>query len=108
MDARSDTGLASALFHVPLLVDAKRTLKTAQGRHRKDGLAPKDQLLFQWRRATAYSASLVDHQDRFLSGGYRRWLFRRSGWRLGGSDIEASKCVLSQEADRRDRVKGDG
>jgi hypothetical protein len=29
------------------------------------GLAPKDQLLFQWRRATAYSASLASHPDRF-------------------------------------------
>jgi hypothetical protein len=29
------------------------------------GLAPKDQLLFQWRRATTYSASLASHPDRF-------------------------------------------
>jgi hypothetical protein len=29
------------------------------------GLAPKDQLLFQWRRATAYSTSLASHPDRF-------------------------------------------
>jgi Glycosyl hydrolase family 20, catalytic domain len=29
------------------------------------GLAPKDQLLFQWRQATAYSASLASHPDRF-------------------------------------------
>jgi hypothetical protein len=29
------------------------------------GLAPKDQLLFQWRRARAYSASLASHPDRF-------------------------------------------
>jgi Glycosyl hydrolase family 20, catalytic domain len=29
------------------------------------GLAPKDQLLFQWRRATAYSASLASHPDHF-------------------------------------------
>jgi hypothetical protein len=28
------------------------------------------------------------------SGRYRAWLFRRSGLRVGGSDIEASKCVL--------------
>jgi hypothetical protein len=29
------------------------------------GLAPKDQLLFQWKQATAYSASLASHPDRF-------------------------------------------
>jgi hypothetical protein len=29
------------------------------------GLAPKDQLLFQWMQATTYSASLVSHPDRF-------------------------------------------
>ncbi|HZD47400.1 MAG TPA: family 20 glycosylhydrolase [Silvibacterium sp.] len=29
------------------------------------GLAPKDQLLFQWSRAAAYSASLAKHPDRF-------------------------------------------
>ena len=29
------------------------------------GLEPKDQLLFQWKRATAYSASLASHPDRF-------------------------------------------
>jgi hypothetical protein len=29
------------------------------------GLAPKDQLFFQWRRATVYSASLASHPDRF-------------------------------------------
>jgi len=29
------------------------------------GLAPKDQLLFQWRRAATYSASLASHPDRF-------------------------------------------
>jgi hypothetical protein len=29
------------------------------------GLAPKDQLLFQWTRATTYSASLASHSDRF-------------------------------------------
>ena len=29
------------------------------------GLEPKDQLLFQWERATAYSASLASHPDRF-------------------------------------------
>jgi hypothetical protein len=29
------------------------------------GLAPKDQLFFQWRRATAYSASLASRPDRF-------------------------------------------
>jgi len=29
------------------------------------GLAPKDQLLFQWRQATAYSASLASQPDRF-------------------------------------------
>jgi hypothetical protein len=29
------------------------------------GLAAKDQLLFQWRRATAYSASLASQPDRF-------------------------------------------
>jgi hypothetical protein len=29
------------------------------------GLAPKDQLLFQWRCATTYSASLASHPDRF-------------------------------------------
>lgn len=29
------------------------------------GLEPKDQLLFQWTRATAYSASLASHPDRF-------------------------------------------
>jgi hypothetical protein len=29
-------------------------------------LAAKDQLLFQWERATAYSASLASHPDRFL------------------------------------------
>jgi hypothetical protein len=28
-------------------------------------LQPKDQLLFQWERATAYSASLASHPDRF-------------------------------------------
>jgi hypothetical protein len=30
------------------------------------GLAPKDQLLFQWVRAAAYSASLASHPDRFF------------------------------------------
>jgi hypothetical protein len=29
------------------------------------GLAPKDQLLFQWTRAAAYSASLASHPARF-------------------------------------------
>jgi hypothetical protein len=29
------------------------------------GLAPKDQLLFQWQRAAAYSADLARHPDRF-------------------------------------------
>jgi hypothetical protein len=29
------------------------------------GLAPKDQLLFQWRRAATYSASLASHPQRF-------------------------------------------
>jgi hypothetical protein len=29
------------------------------------GLQPKDQLLFQWKRAAAYSASLASHPDRF-------------------------------------------
>jgi hypothetical protein len=29
------------------------------------GLAPKDQLLFQWTQAAAYSASLAGHPDRF-------------------------------------------
>jgi hypothetical protein len=29
------------------------------------GLEAKDQLLFQWRRATTYSASLAAHPDRF-------------------------------------------
>jgi hypothetical protein len=29
------------------------------------GLAPKDQLLFQWTQAAAYSASLAAHPDRF-------------------------------------------
>src|ERR1700720_2103545 len=38
---------------------------------------------------------------------YRTWLFRR-GWGLGGWDIEASECVLPQEADRRDSVEGNG
>jgi hypothetical protein len=28
-------------------------------------LEPKDQLLYQWERATAYSASLANHPDRF-------------------------------------------
>ena len=35
-------------------------------------------------------------------GGYRTWLFRRSGWRLGGRRVQAHKRVLSQEADGRD------
>jgi hypothetical protein len=30
------------------------------------GLAPKDQLLFQWKQAAAYSASLASRPDRFL------------------------------------------
>jgi len=29
------------------------------------GLEPKDQLLFQWKRATAYSSSLASNPDRF-------------------------------------------
>jgi hypothetical protein len=29
------------------------------------GFEPKDQLLFQWNRATAYSGSLASHPDRF-------------------------------------------
>jgi len=29
------------------------------------GLEPKDQLLFQWKRATAYSSSLASNRDRF-------------------------------------------
>jgi hypothetical protein len=37
------------------------------------GLAPKDQLLFQWRRATAYSASLAGHPDRFYQLIARAW-----------------------------------
>src|SRR5258708_1275670 len=35
-------------------------------------------------------------------------LFRRSRYGLGGSDIEASKCVLAQESDCRDAVEGNG
>jgi hypothetical protein len=31
------------------------------------GLAPKDQLLFQWMQAAAYSASLASHPDRFYA-----------------------------------------
>jgi hypothetical protein len=36
------------------------------------GLAPKDQMLFQWKRAAAYSASLANDPDRFwrlIAGG---------------------------------------
>jgi hypothetical protein len=29
------------------------------------GFGPKDQLLFQWSRATTYSGSLASHPDRF-------------------------------------------
>jgi hypothetical protein len=39
---------------------------------------------------------------------YGASLFGHSGWGLGGWDIEASECVLSQEADRRDSVEGNG
>jgi hypothetical protein len=35
-------------------------------------------------------------------------LFRTSRYGLGGSDIEASKCVLAQESDCRDAVEGNG
>ena len=35
-------------------------------------------------------------------------LFPRSGWGLGGSDSEASKCVLPKYADCRDSVEGNG
>jgi len=36
------------------------------------------------------------------------WLFRRSGLRVQGSDSEASKGVLTKEADCRDSVEGNG
>ena len=35
-------------------------------------------------------------------------LFRHTGWRLRGRDVEASECVLPQEADRSDSVEGNG
>jgi hypothetical protein len=60
--AERDQELAEALSRD---WDKGRSSKSAAKLAPVFGLEPKDQLLFQWERAAAYSAALASHPDRF-------------------------------------------
>src|SRR4029077_5770578 len=53
-----------------------------------------------WGSASSVIAAEAAHNEKTT--------LERPGSGLGGSDIEASKCVLPQEADCRDSVEGNG